>query len=87
MWVGSFQSKTDHFLISLATPCFLLLAGETSSYFSYFHGSLNSLASAKNHWAAALRGNVRAVTSRQQKPLIADVTFILLLGQLNGAGR
>ena len=25
----------------------LLLAGETSSYFSYFHGSLNSLASAK----------------------------------------
>ena len=53
MWVGSFQSKTDHFLISLATPCFLLLAGETSSYFSfssyfsYFHGSLNSLTSAK----------------------------------------
>ena len=47
MWVGSFPSKTDNFLISLATPCFLLLAGETSSYFSYFHGSLNSLASAK----------------------------------------
>ena len=65
----------------------LLLAGETSSYFSYFHGSLNSLASAGNHWVAALRGNVRAVTSRQQKPLIANVTFILLLGQLNGAGR
>ena len=84
MWVGSFQSKTDNFLISLATPCFLLLAGETSS--DPTSPTFTEL-SAENHWVAAVRGNVRAVTSRQQKPLIANVTFILLLGQLNGAGR
>ena len=78
--------------LSYRTHYLFLLVGENSSCFLITRllllSRLTELSGiGEDHWMAAVRGNVRAVTSRQQKPLIANVTFILLLGQLNGAGR
>ena len=53
------------YLLLLAGEMYLLLLLSYYDRVYYFHGSLNSLWHREgNHWVAAVRGNIRAVTTK-----------------------